>query len=78
MARFLRWRQGRRITQSLRWSLGRRRGRTTESLNVDSDELLTRILEGVRRDNELLVQRLMREVEELRRRDNYVPVEDYA
>ncbi|KAL3619677.1 hypothetical protein CASFOL_034589 [Castilleja foliolosa] len=80
-----------------------KRTRTTESPNVDSDELLTRILEGVRRDNELLVQRVMREVreiqemasrkaddmrseieelkkrvEELRRRDSYVLVEDYA
>ncbi|KAL3648226.1 hypothetical protein CASFOL_007650 [Castilleja foliolosa] len=42
-----------------------KRARTTESPNVDSDELLTRILEGVRRDNELLVQRVMREVREI-------------
>ncbi|KAL3615840.1 hypothetical protein CASFOL_040134 [Castilleja foliolosa] len=80
-----------------------KRTRTTESPNVDSEELLTSILEGVRRDNELLVQRVMREVreiqemasrkaddmrseieelkkavEELRRRDSYVPFEDYA
>ncbi|KAL3633390.1 hypothetical protein CASFOL_022917 [Castilleja foliolosa] len=80
-----------------------KRTRTTESPNVDSEELLTSILEGVRRDNELLVQRVMRKVreiqemasrkvddmrseieelkkmvEELRRRDSYVPFEDYA
>ncbi|KAL3647097.1 hypothetical protein CASFOL_008065 [Castilleja foliolosa] len=80
-----------------------KRTRTTESPNVDSEELLTSILEGVRQDNELLVQRVMREVreiqemmsrkaddmrseieelkktvEELRRRDSYVPFEDYA
>ncbi|KAL3652708.1 hypothetical protein CASFOL_002389 [Castilleja foliolosa] len=80
-----------------------KRTRPTESPNVDSEELLTSILEGVRRDNELLVQRVMREVreiqemtsrkaddmrseieelkktvEELRRRDSYVPFEDYA
>ncbi|KAL3634061.1 hypothetical protein CASFOL_021115 [Castilleja foliolosa] len=80
-----------------------KRTRTTESPNVDSEELLTSILEGVRRDNEILVERVMREVreiqemasrkaddmrseieelkktvEELRRRDSYVPFEDYA
>ncbi|KAL3627135.1 hypothetical protein CASFOL_028498 [Castilleja foliolosa] len=45
-----------------------KRARTTESPNVDSDELLTRILEGVRREYELLVQRLMREVREIEER----------
>ncbi|KAL3646688.1 hypothetical protein CASFOL_009232 [Castilleja foliolosa] len=42
-----------------------KRARTTESPNVDSGELLTRILEGVRRENELCVQRVMREVCEI-------------
>ncbi|KAL3618889.1 hypothetical protein CASFOL_037117 [Castilleja foliolosa] len=42
-----------------------KRARTTESPNVDSGELLTRILEGVRRENELCVQRVMREVREI-------------
>ncbi|KAL3623590.1 hypothetical protein CASFOL_032406 [Castilleja foliolosa] len=41
-----------------------KKGRTTESPNVYSGELLTRILEGVRRENELCVQRVMREVRE--------------
>ncbi|KAL3651498.1 hypothetical protein CASFOL_004500 [Castilleja foliolosa] len=88
-------------TGSRRWPT--KRTRTTESPNVDSEKLLTSILVGVRRDNELLVQRVMREVreiqemasrkandmkseieafkktvEELRRRDSYVPFEDYA
>ncbi|KAL3632259.1 hypothetical protein CASFOL_025243 [Castilleja foliolosa] len=42
-----------------------KKGRTTESPNVYSGELLTRILEGVRRENELCVQRVMREVREI-------------
>ncbi|KAL3655629.1 hypothetical protein CASFOL_000025 [Castilleja foliolosa] len=42
-----------------------KRARTTERPNVDSSELLTRILEGVRRENELCVQRVMREVREI-------------
>ncbi|KAL3614466.1 hypothetical protein CASFOL_041552 [Castilleja foliolosa] len=42
-----------------------KKGRTTESPNVYSGELLTRILEGVRRENELCVQRVMREVSEI-------------
>ncbi|KAL3621585.1 hypothetical protein CASFOL_036497 [Castilleja foliolosa] len=42
-----------------------KKGRTTESPNVYSGELLTRILEGVRRQNELCVQRVMREVREI-------------
>ncbi|KAL3622981.1 hypothetical protein CASFOL_031797 [Castilleja foliolosa] len=39
-----------------------KRARTMESPNVYSGELLTRILEGVRRENELCMQRVMREV----------------
>ncbi|KAL3625720.1 hypothetical protein CASFOL_030249 [Castilleja foliolosa] len=42
-----------------------KKGRTTDSPNVYSGELLTRILEGVRRENELCVQRVMREVSEI-------------
>ncbi|KAL3625670.1 hypothetical protein CASFOL_030524 [Castilleja foliolosa] len=42
-----------------------KKGRTTESPNLYSGELLTRILEGVRRENELCVQRVMREVREM-------------
>ncbi|KAL3639645.1 hypothetical protein CASFOL_017552 [Castilleja foliolosa] len=42
-----------------------KKGLTTESPNVYSGELLTRILEGVRRENELCVQRVMREVREI-------------
>ncbi|KAL3646412.1 hypothetical protein CASFOL_011592 [Castilleja foliolosa] len=42
-----------------------KRARTTERPNVDSGELLTRILEGVRQENELLKQRLMREMHEI-------------
>ncbi|KAL3621724.1 hypothetical protein CASFOL_034384 [Castilleja foliolosa] len=42
-----------------------KRARTKESPNVDSGELLTRILEGVRWENELYVQRVMREVREI-------------
>ncbi|KAL3623449.1 hypothetical protein CASFOL_032265 [Castilleja foliolosa] len=42
-----------------------KRARTTERPNVDSSELLTRILEGVRRENELCVQMVMREVREI-------------
>ncbi|KAL3637466.1 hypothetical protein CASFOL_018634 [Castilleja foliolosa] len=42
-----------------------KKGRTTESPNVYSGELLTRILEGVRRENELCVHRVMREVCEI-------------
>ncbi|KAL3646827.1 hypothetical protein CASFOL_009371 [Castilleja foliolosa] len=42
-----------------------KKGRTTESRNMYSGELLTRILEGVRRENELCVQRVMREVREI-------------
>ncbi|KAL3643687.1 hypothetical protein CASFOL_014502 [Castilleja foliolosa] len=60
-----------------------KRARTTESPNVDSSELLTRILEGVRQENELLEQRLVSEieklkktVEELQRHSNYVPFEE--
>ncbi|KAL3656081.1 hypothetical protein CASFOL_000477 [Castilleja foliolosa] len=45
-----------------------KRARTTERLNVDSGELLTRILEGVRQENELLEQRLMREMHEIEER----------
>ncbi|KAL3613285.1 hypothetical protein CASFOL_042861 [Castilleja foliolosa] len=43
-----------------------KRARTTERPNVDSSELLTRILEGVRRENELCVQMVMREVREIK------------
>ncbi|KAL3638229.1 hypothetical protein CASFOL_017600 [Castilleja foliolosa] len=39
-----------------------------ERPNVDSGELLTRILEGVRQENELLEQRLMREMHEIEER----------
>ncbi|KAL3651587.1 hypothetical protein CASFOL_004589 [Castilleja foliolosa] len=42
-----------------------KRARTMERPKVDSGELLTRILEGVRRENELCVQRVMREVHEI-------------
>ncbi|KAL3616138.1 hypothetical protein CASFOL_039995 [Castilleja foliolosa] len=45
-----------------------KRARTTESPNVDSSELLTRILEGVRQENELLEQRLVREIREIAER----------
>ncbi|KAL3643755.1 hypothetical protein CASFOL_014570 [Castilleja foliolosa] len=45
-----------------------KRARTTERPNVDSGELLTRILEGVRQENELLEQRLMREMHEIEER----------
>ncbi|KAL3614484.1 hypothetical protein CASFOL_041570 [Castilleja foliolosa] len=45
-----------------------KRCRTTERPNVDSGELLTRILEGVRQENELLEQRLMREMHEIEER----------
>ncbi|KAL3654671.1 hypothetical protein CASFOL_001406 [Castilleja foliolosa] len=45
-----------------------KRARTTESPNVDSYELLTRILEGVRQENELLEQRLVREIREIAER----------
>ncbi|KAL3651452.1 hypothetical protein CASFOL_004454 [Castilleja foliolosa] len=45
-----------------------KRAHTTERPNVDSGELLTRILEGVRRENELLEQRLMREIREIEER----------
>ncbi|KAL3616056.1 hypothetical protein CASFOL_040350 [Castilleja foliolosa] len=43
--------------------------RTTERPNVDSGDLLTRILEGVRQENELLEQRLMREMHEIAERE---------
>ncbi|KAL3617389.1 hypothetical protein CASFOL_038802 [Castilleja foliolosa] len=43
-------------------------GYTTERPNVDSSELLTRILEGVRQENELLEQRLVREMREIAER----------
>ncbi|KAL3638031.1 hypothetical protein CASFOL_018479 [Castilleja foliolosa] len=42
-----------------------KRARTTERPNVDSSELLTRILEGVRQENELLEQWLVREMREI-------------
>ncbi|KAL3637708.1 hypothetical protein CASFOL_018156 [Castilleja foliolosa] len=42
-----------------------KRARTTESPKVDSGEILTRILEGVRWENELCVQRVMREVRKI-------------
>ncbi|KAL3645472.1 hypothetical protein CASFOL_010652 [Castilleja foliolosa] len=45
-----------------------KRARMTESPNVDSSELLTRILEGVRQENELLEQRLVREIREIAER----------
>ncbi|KAL3637392.1 hypothetical protein CASFOL_018560 [Castilleja foliolosa] len=45
-----------------------KRARTTESPNVESSELLTRILEGVRQENELLEQRLVREIREIAER----------
>ncbi|KAL3613827.1 hypothetical protein CASFOL_041901 [Castilleja foliolosa] len=45
-----------------------KRARTTESPNADSYELLTRILEGVRQENELLEQRLVREIREIAER----------
>ncbi|KAL3648759.1 hypothetical protein CASFOL_005162 [Castilleja foliolosa] len=45
-----------------------KRARTTKSPNVDSSELLTRILEGVRQENELLEQRLVREIREIAKR----------
>ncbi|KAL3625593.1 hypothetical protein CASFOL_030538 [Castilleja foliolosa] len=51
----------------------REQARTMESPNVYSGELLTRILEGVRRENELCMQRVMRE---LQRHNNYVPFEE--
>ncbi|KAL3656086.1 hypothetical protein CASFOL_000482 [Castilleja foliolosa] len=46
----------------------RKRARMTESPNVDPNVLFTKILEGVRRENELLVQRLMREMHEIEER----------
>ncbi|KAL3621595.1 hypothetical protein CASFOL_036507 [Castilleja foliolosa] len=46
----------------------RKRARMTESPNVDPNVLFTKILEGVRRENELLVQRLMREMREIEER----------
>ncbi|KAL3639583.1 hypothetical protein CASFOL_017490 [Castilleja foliolosa] len=45
-----------------------KRARTTESPNVESSELLTRILEEVRQENELLEQRLVREIREIAER----------
>ncbi|KAL3646338.1 hypothetical protein CASFOL_011518 [Castilleja foliolosa] len=45
-----------------------KRARTMEKPNVDSVELLTRIREGVRRENELLEQRLMRQMREIEER----------
>ncbi|KAL3619620.1 hypothetical protein CASFOL_034532 [Castilleja foliolosa] len=49
-----------------------KRARTTESPNVDFGELLTRILEGVRRENELCVKRVMREVREIQEMARHV------
>ncbi|KAL3643436.1 hypothetical protein CASFOL_014251 [Castilleja foliolosa] len=46
----------------------RTRARMTESPNVDPNVLFTKILEGVRRENELLVQRLLREMREIEER----------
>ncbi|KAL3633876.1 hypothetical protein CASFOL_022638 [Castilleja foliolosa] len=46
----------------------RKRARMTESPNVNPNVLFTKILEGVRRENELLVQRLMREMREIEER----------
>ncbi|KAL3625582.1 hypothetical protein CASFOL_031036 [Castilleja foliolosa] len=45
-----------------------KRARTTERPNMDSSELLTRILEGVRQENELLEQRLVRKMREIAKR----------
>ncbi|KAL3617378.1 hypothetical protein CASFOL_038791 [Castilleja foliolosa] len=45
-----------------------KRVRTTERPNVDFVELLTRILEWVRRENELFEQRLMRQMHEIEER----------
>ncbi|KAL3639604.1 hypothetical protein CASFOL_017511 [Castilleja foliolosa] len=59
-----------------------KRTRTTESPNVDSEELLTSILEGMASqkadDMRSEIEELKKTVEELRRRDSYVPFEDYA
>ncbi|KAL3613315.1 hypothetical protein CASFOL_042827 [Castilleja foliolosa] len=57
------------MARLLRRRLGRRRGLARRRAQTwDSSELLTRILEGVRQENELLEQRLVREIREIAER----------